>query len=151
MDHQATVNGTAVHDASAHAVAQNVAGVVLDIVAIAELQSQLFALALEMLCRGIVRGLIIWGVAAALLVATLPTALAGAGLWLAEIGHVSTATGLLWVALGAFLLAIGLLAWGWRQVTSQRAALRHSINEFRNNRTAMKQILSSYAGRGSAR
>jgi hypothetical protein len=150
MNHKATLNGTPIRDASAQAVAQNFAGVVLDVVTIAELQSQLFALALGALCRGAVRGLMIWGIAAVLLVAAVPTALTGTGLWLSEVAHVSTAAGLLWVALGAFLLVIGLIAWGWRQVTSQRAALRNSIHEFRNNRAAMRQILASYAGRGSA-
>ena len=148
MDHQTTLNGSGSRDSSAHALAQNMAGIAHDLVAIAELQVQLFAVDLRALRKGAVRGSVIWVIACGLLFAALQTALIGTGLWLAEVAHLPTAAGLLWVALGAFLLVIGLLVSGWREFTRQRAALQHSTTEFQNNLAAMRQILSSYAGRG---
>jgi uncharacterized membrane protein YqjE len=149
MDHKTTLNGSGTRDASAHVLAQNMAGIAHDVIMIAELQVQLFAVDLRALRKGVVRGLVVWVIACALLFAALPTALIGAGLWLADVAHVSTAAGLLGVALGAFLLVMGLLIAGWRQFTRQRAALERSTKELQKNLAAMRQVLSSYAGRGS--
>ena len=149
MDHKTTLNGSGTRDASAHVLAQHLAGIAHDVVTIAELQVQLFAVDLRALHKGVVRGLVIWVIACAILIAALPTALVGVGLWLAEVAQMSTAAGLLWVALGAFLLVTGLLISGWRQFTRQRAALKRSTKELHNNLVAMRQVLSSYAGRGS--
>jgi uncharacterized membrane protein YqjE len=149
MDHKTTLNGSGTRDASAHVLAQNMAGIAHDMIMIAELQVQLFAVDLRALRKGVVRGLVIWVIACALLFAALPTALIGAGLWLADVTHVSTAAALLGVALGAFLLVMGLLIAGWLQFTRQRAALNRSTKELHNNLAAMRQVLSSYAGRGS--
>jgi uncharacterized membrane protein YqjE len=149
MDHKTTLNGFGTRDASAHILAQNMAGIAHDVITIAELQVQLFSIDLRALRNGVVRGLVIWVIAFTLLFAALPTALIGAGLWLADLAHLSTAVGLLAVALGAFLLVMGLLISGWRQFTRQRAALNRSRKELHNNLAAMRQVLSSYAGRGS--
>ena len=149
MDHKTTLNGFGTRDASPHVLAQNMAGIAHDLITIAELQVQLFAVDLRALRKGVVRGLAIWVIGGALLLAALPTALIGTGLWLAAVAHLSTAAGLLWVAFGAVLLVIGLFLAGWRQFTRQRAALKRSKKELQNNLATMRQVLSSYAGRGS--
>ena len=149
MDHKTTLNGFGTRDASPHVLAQNMAGIAHDVITIAELQVQLFAVDLRALRDGLVRGLVILVIACALLLAVLPTALIGTGLWLADVAHVSTAAGLLWVAFGAVLLVIGLLLAGWRQLERQRVGLERSKKELRANLAAMRQVLSSYAGRAS--
>ena len=152
MDRQTTLygsgNGSGSRDPSAAALSRHVAGIAYDLFTIAELQLRLFARDLQSLRKGIVRGLAMWALAVGLLFAAMPTALIGAGLWLAETAQLSTAAGLLWVAAGTFLIMIGLLSFGWREFTRQRAALRNSTKEFHNNLRTMRQILSSYAGRG---
>jgi hypothetical protein len=149
MDHKTTLNGFGTRDASAHVLAQNMAGIAHDVITIAELQAQLFAVDLRALRKGVLRGLINWAIAGALLLAALPTALFGAGLWLADVAHLSTAAGLLWVAFGAALLVIGLFLAGWRQLERQRVGFERSKKELRANLAAMRQMLSSYAGRAS--
>ena len=149
MDHKATVNGFGTRDASAHVLAQSMAGIAHDVITIAELQVQLFAVDLRALRKGVIRGLVIWVIACALLFAVLPTALIGTGFWLASVADLSTAAGLLWVALASFLFVIGLLIAGWRQFTRKRTALGRSTKELHNNLATMRQVLSSYAGRGS--
>lgn len=149
MDYKTTVNGSGSHDASPHVLAQNMAGIAHDVITIVELQVRLFAADLRALRQGVVRGLVIWVIAGAVLLAVLPTALIGLGFWLAEMAELSTAAGLLGVAAGAFLLVVGLLIAGWRQFTRQRAAFERSTKELDNNLAAMRQVLSSYAGRGS--
>jgi uncharacterized membrane protein YqjE len=148
MDHKTTLNGFGTRDASAHVLAQHMAGIAHHMFTIAELQVQLFSIDLRALRKRVVRGLVTWVIAFTLLFAALPTALIGTGLWLADVAHWSTAAGLLGVALGAFLLVVGLLISGWRQFTRQRASLDRSTRELRNNLAAMRQVLSSYAGRG---
>jgi hypothetical protein len=149
MDHKTTLNGFGTRDASAHVVAQNMAGIAHDVITIAELQVQLIAVDLRALRKGVMCGLAIWVIAFALLFAALPTALIGTGLWLATVAHLSTAAGLLWVAFGAVLLVVGLFFVGWRQLERQRVGLRRSKKELRANLAAMRQVLLSNAGRAS--
>jgi hypothetical protein len=149
MDHKTTLNGFGTRDASAHALVENMAGIAHDVITIAELQVQLFAVDLRALRKGIVRGLAIWVIASALLLAALPTALIGTGLWLADAAHLSTAAGLLWAAFGVVLLVIGLFLAGWWQLDRQQVGLQRSKKELRANLAAMRQVLSSYAGRAS--
>ena len=149
MDHKTTLNGIGTRDSSPHVLAQNMAGIAHDVITIAELQVQLFAVDLRAWRKGVVRGLAIWAIAGGLLVAVLPTALIGTGLWLADVAHLSTAAGLLWVAFGAMLLVIGLFLVGWRQLVRRRVGLQRSKKELHANLAAMRQVLSSYAGRVS--
>ena len=150
MDHQATLNGSPGRDSSAPALAHSLANIAHDMIAIVELQARLFAVDLRALRKGVLRGLGIWVAACGLFIAALPTALIGTGLWLADVAHLSTAAGLLWVALGAVLLVIGLFISGWWQINKQRTGLRRSSKELCNNLAAMRQVLSSCAGRESA-
>ena len=124
MDHKTTLNGFGTRDASPHVLAQNMAGIAHDLITIAELQVQLFAVDLRTLRKGVVRGLVVWVIAGALLLAALPTALIGTGLWLADVAHLSTVAGLLSVAFGADLLAAGLSISGWWQINRQLTGLR---------------------------
>ena len=149
MDHQATLIDRPGRDSSAQTLTHSVASIAQDLVKIAELQVQLLAVDLRALRQGALRGLVTWMIACGLLVAVLPTALIGTGLWLADVAHVSTAAGLLWVAVGAMLLVFGLFLAGWRQLKRQRVGLQRSRKELRASLTAMRQVLSSYAGRAS--
>ncbi len=149
MDHQATLIDRERRDSSAQSLTHSVASIAQDMVTIAELQMRLLVVDLRALRQGALRGLVTWLIACALLVAVLPTALIGTGLWLADAAHVSTAAGLLWVAFGAVLLVIGLFLAGWRQLKRQRVGLQRSRKEIRANLAAMRQMLSSYAGRAS--
>jgi len=149
MDHKTTLNGFETRDAPTHAWAQNIAGIAHDVITIAELQVQLLAVDLRGLRKGVVRGLVIWAIAGALLLAALPTALVGTGLWLAGVAHLSTAAGLLWVAFGAVLLVVGLFLAGWRQLERQRVGFERSKKELHANLAAMRQVLLTNAGRAS--
>jgi hypothetical protein len=149
MDHQATLVDRPRRDSSAQALTHSLASIAQDMVMIAELQVRLLAEDLRALRQGALRGLVMWVIACGLLVAVLPTALIGTGLWLADVAHVSTAAGLLWVAFGAVLLVIGLFLAGWRQIRRQRVGLQRSKKELRASLDAMRQALLSYAGRAS--
>jgi hypothetical protein len=149
MDHQATLNDRPRRDASAQALAHSLASIAQDLLMIAELQVQLLAVDMRALGQGALRGLVTCVVACGLLVAVLPTALIGIGLWLADVAHVSTAAGLLWVAFAAMLLVTGLFLAGWRQLKRQRVGLQRSRKELHASLAAMRQVLSSYAGQAS--
>lgn len=149
MDHQATLNGSLRRDSSVEALAHNMANIGYDMITIAELQGRLFAVDLRAVRRGVLRGLGFWVAGFGLLVAALPTALIGTGLWLADVAHLPMAAGLLWVAFGSALLVAGLFTCGWWQLNKQRTGLRRSSKELRSNLAAMRQMLSSYAGRES--
>jgi uncharacterized membrane protein YqjE len=149
MDHQATLIDRSRRDSSVQALTHSLASIAQDMVMIAELQVRLLAVDLRALRQGALRGLMTWMIACGLLVAVLPTALVGTGLWLADVAHVSPAAGLLWVAFGAVLLIIGLFLAGWRQLKRQRVGLQRSRKELRASLAAMRQVLSSYAGRAS--
>lgn len=149
MDHQATLIDRARPDSSAQALTQSLASIAQDMVMIGELQGQLLAADLRTLRQETLPGLVAWLMACVLLVAALPIALVGTGLWLADVAQVSMAAGLLWVALAATLLAAGLLLAGWRQLKRQRAGLQRSAKEFRASLAAIRQALSSHAGRAS--
>jgi uncharacterized membrane protein YqjE len=149
MDHQATLNGSPRRDSSAKALAHNMAKIAHDMITIAELQGRLFAVDLRAVRKEVLRGLGMWVAGFGLLVAALPTALIGTGLWLADIAHLPMAAGLLWVAFGAVLLVAGLFTCGWWQMNRQRTGLRRSSKELGTNLAAMRQVLSSYAGHES--
>ena len=149
MDHQATLTDRPGRDSSAQALTHSLASIAQDMATIAELQVRLLAVDLRALRQGVLRGLVAWVIACGLLVAVLPTGLIGTGLWLADVAHVSTAAGLLWVAFGAVLLVIGLFFAGWRQLKRQRVGLQRSRKELHASLAAMRQVLSSYAGRAS--
>ena len=149
MDHQATLNVSPPRDSSAQALAHSMADIAHYMITIVGLQSRLFAVDLRALRKGVLRGLGIWVAGFGLLVAALPTALIGTGLWLADIAHLPMAVGLLWVACGAALLVIGLFLAGWRQLVRQQVGLQRSKKELRANLAAMRQVLLSTAGRDS--
>jgi len=146
MDHQATLNDRSRRDSSDQTITHSLASIAQDMVMIAELQVQLLAVDLRTLRQGVLRGLVTWVIACGLLVAVLPTALIGTGLWLADVAQMSIAAGLLWVAFGAVLLVVGLFLAGWRQLKRQRVGLQRSKKELRASLAAMRQVLSSYAG-----
>jgi len=150
MDHQATLTERRRHDSSAQALTQSLANIAHDMVTIAELQARLLAVDLQGLRQGAQHGVVTLAIACGVLVAVLPTALIGMGLWLADVAHVSTAAGLLWISLGAVLFVIGLSLAGWRQLKRQGVGLQRSRNELRASLAAMKEVLSSYADRESA-
>jgi hypothetical protein len=150
MDDQTTLNGSPRRERSRHAMAQNLAGIAHDLLTISDLQMRLFADDLRALRNRVLRALAIWLIAYGLLVAALPTALIGGGFWLADMTHLSSAAGLLVISFGALLLVAGLFVVGWWQITRQRSELQRSRNELHNNWVAIRQLLSSYAGRDSA-
>jgi uncharacterized membrane protein YqjE len=149
MDRQATLIDRPRRESPADALTHSLASIAHDMVTIADLQVRLLAIDLRTLRQGVLRGLVMWGVACGLLIAVLPTALIGTGLWLADVAHLSTAAGLLWVAFGAMPLVVGLFLVGWRQISRQRVGLQRSRKELRVTLAAMRQVLSSHAGRDS--
>jgi uncharacterized membrane protein YqjE len=149
MDHQATLIDRPRCDSPAQALTHSVASIAQDMVMIAELQVRLLTVDLRALCQGAQRRLVMWVIACGLLVAVLPTALIGTGLWLAAVAQVSTAAGLLWVAFGTVLFVIVLFLAGWRQLKSQSVGLQRSTKELHASLAAIRQVLSSYAERTS--
>ena len=149
MDHQVPIVDRAGSDSSPKALAHSLASIVQDVYKIAELQGRLLTVDLRALRQGVLSGLVTWVIACGLLVAVLPTALIGTGLWLADVAHLSMAAGLLWVTFGAVLLAIGLFLVGWRQFKRQRVGFQRSTKELRASLAALRQALSSDAGRAS--
>lgn len=149
MDRQATLIEGRRRDSSAEALTHSLASIAHDMVKIAELQVRLLAMDLRALRQEVLRGLVMWGVACSLLVAVLPTSLIGTGFWLADVAGLSAAAGLLWVSLGAVPLVIALLFVGWRQIRRQRVGLQRSRKELQASLATVRQLLSSYAGRGS--
>jgi hypothetical protein len=108
---------------------------------------QLFVADLRGLWRGAIWALGAWLVGLGLLAASLPIALAGAGLWLADATAQSPAAGLLWAALLAMLLMAILVAAGWWHCRRQLAGLQRSRGELQDNLAMLKRILSNYSNR----
>ncbi len=149
MDHQTTVNGEA-HEVPSRTLARNAAGIAHELVGMAELQGELLAADFRQIVRDAIRGLSFWVVAGLLAFATLPVALAGAGLWLAEGLDQRPAAGLLWVSLAAALLAAGAGMAGWLQFRMQAMTLERSRRELRENIMLLKQILTEQSAREAA-
>jgi hypothetical protein len=147
MDRQAPVNGSKSGGSATEALARNAAGVTHDLVTIAELQMQLLLAELGRLARGTLWGLAFLLLATALLIALLPTLLAGLGLWLASVTLQTPAAGLLWVALTAGLLMAVSIALGCWKLRAQLEGLQRSRKEFEANLALLKRILSNYSNR----
>jgi hypothetical protein len=81
--------------------------------------------------------------AVALLLAALPTALAGAGLWLAYALDVSPASGLLLVGSLAILLTACCVAAGTWQLRRQLASFDRSRRELDENIALLKRMLAN--------
>jgi uncharacterized membrane protein YqjE len=143
MVHKTSLNG------STHAIPHRLSRIAHDMVTIAELQARLFVVDLQCVRRGVLRGLALWLAGCALAIAVLPTALIGAGFWLAEYAQLSTAAGLLWVAFGTTICIAGFGIFGWNQIERQRFGFQRSRNELQTTLGELRQILSQYADRES--
>ncbi len=149
MDHQATVNGDD-REVPTRRLARNAAGIAHDLLGMVELQGELLAADFREIVRDALRGLSFWVVAVLLAFATLPVALAGAGLWLADGINQRPAAGLLWVSLAAGVLAAAAGFAGWLQFRLQAMTLERSRRELRENIALLKQILTDYSAREAA-
>ena len=88
------------------------------------------------------------GLAAGVLaIAALPTALIGAGFWLADYAQLSVAAGLLWVAFVAAMCIGGLGIAGWSQIKRQRFGFQRSADELHTTLAELRQVLNKYADR----
>jgi hypothetical protein len=150
MDRKAPVDGWSREDSPAYALAQDVGGIARDLATIAELQMRLFTADLKAVRKALLQGTIAFLAALIVLLTTLPIALAGLGLWLAEANGWTPAAGLLVVALVAVIVVAALVAFGAWQLRSQRRAFENSRRELSENLIAVRQLMKDYAGRTAA-
>jgi uncharacterized membrane protein YbhN (UPF0104 family) len=147
MDHQATLDPPPRRDSSAQAALKNLAHVAHDVMTLAGLQFRLFVTDMKELRKGVVVAMTTCIVAIVLALATLPTALIGAGLALSYATELPAFAGMLIVSLIAFILAALLVGLGIYQLKRKEGALERSRAELRRNLAAMRQALASYAKR----
>jgi hypothetical protein len=147
MDHETTLDGSPDGESATRTLAGNAAALAHDLIAISELQMQLLAADLRGVWRGALSAAVVWIVGLLVLIAALPVALAGLGLWLAEATDQSVAAGLLWAALAAVAITLVLVAGGWWQLRQQLAGLERSRRELQNNLALLKNILANYSNR----
>src|SRR5262245_22522142 len=149
MDRKAEVNDWDRQGSSAQALVHDVAGVARDVTTMAELQMRLFAMDFRAMRAALVRGAAAWTAGLVLLLGLLPVAIAGCGLLLSDFTRLSAAGGLLVAALAAAVLVAGLAEVGRRQFRAQQRAFDNSRRELAENLSAIKHMLSDYAGRSA--
>jgi hypothetical protein len=150
MDRQTTMNGAADGETPVQGLARDAAGMAHDMLGIVELQCQLFADDCRLFTRGMARAAAALVLALALLLAALPTALSGAGLWMATALDVSPASGLLLAALLAMVLTACCVAAGIWQLRRQLASFDRSRREFNENIALLKRMLANASVRSTS-
>jgi len=148
MDHQATMNGARHKDSSAQAVLKNLALIAHDMMRLAGLQTRLLAADLRAVRKNVIAAIVLWALAAVLLLAVLPTALIGSGLAISYGADIPAFAGLLLAALIGLLLSAGLILIGMQRLKRNHNGLERSRTELRINMDAMSHALSTYAQRG---
>ena len=149
MDHQTTLNGHRPRHSPQPTIARDAAEIARDVATLVELQFQLLAADLRKVRGGTITAMAVWLVAAGLLVAALPTAVAGCGLFLAQMLAISVAVGLLGAALTAIAVGV-ILAWaGWRVLRNQLDGLARSREEMARNAQLLKRVLSNRPSAGN--
>ncbi|MEX2112873.1 MAG: phage holin family protein [Pirellulales bacterium] len=138
MDHQTTLGES---PRPARDLRQHVAGMARDINRIGELQVQLLAADLGRARAKMLAGLGCWAGAVGFVLALLPVAVGGFGLWLSDVTRLSPAGGLLCAAAAAVVIAAMLLLIGWWQFRKQRELWGTSLAELRKNMAAVREAL----------
>jgi hypothetical protein len=141
MDQQTTLNGTG---RTARDLKHRLGGMARDIGHITELQAQLMIADWRRTRTLLVCTLGCWLTAAVLLLAALPVALVGLGIWLADATRLSVAGGLACTAGGAAVMTAALVATGWLQLRRQLAGWDRTRRELRANRAALHKVLSNF-------
>ncbi len=138
MDHQTTLGGS---PQPARDLRQHVAGMARDINRIADLQVQLLAADLGRARSRMLAGVVCWAAALGVVLALLPVAVGGFGLWLSDVTRLTPAGGLLCAAALASIVAAALILAGWWQFCKQRALWRTSLAELGKNLSAVRAAL----------
>jgi hypothetical protein len=147
MAHEATVNGS---DRPVHDLKEHLGGMARDVGRIAELQARLVAADLRQARGALLCTLGCWLTALALVIAILPVAIAGIGLWLADVTRLSVAGGLASAAGAVAVVAVGLAVVGWVQLRKQFALLQESKQELYENVEALRQAFAARLDRATS-
>ncbi len=146
MDQQTALNGS---DRPARDLKEHLSGMFRDASRLADLQVRLLVAELRQSRAALLCAVGCWLTACLMLLAMLPIAFAGLGLWLADVTQLTVAGGLATVAAAVSVLAGSLGVVGWWQFCKQVAAWERTRRELRDNIQALRHAFSSRAGRES--